>query len=164
MSNLVKAKSWAKHFQLAYTHTGAPAVIEHKVVASGETIEQGHPVTISSEQVSLALYTSGALYGIALAPGEAGDTIPIAVGDRNNVFIGQADGATSALSCPFECDITDSEGSGEGNFEVDVGSSTEDVLWVIGKVPGDLASDATTPPRVFFQILRSQYDGLVAAR
>lgn len=162
MSNAVKAKSWLPHFQLAYTLTGAPPVIEWEVVASGEEIEFGMPVTKASNKVSEATATSGALYGVALAAGDEGDSIPVAVGDRNNVFIGRADAKTDTLDFPMECDII-VDGT-TGNFLADVGASAEDVLNVLGKVVGDDDTDTDDPGRVYFQIKRSQWDSLVAAR
>lgn len=160
MSNSVKSKSWVPHFALAYTTTGGPPVIEHKVIASGQTIEKGMALTISSEEVSEAASTSGTLYGIALADGAATETIPVAVGCHTNVFIGRVDADASSLTTPLECDIVEVS----NDHRVDIGASTEDVLRVIGKVPGDDFDDTTYLPRVFFQILRSSYDGRVAAR
>lgn len=162
MSNTVKAKSWLPHFQLAYTTTGAPPVIEWATIATGETIEMGMPLVIASSEVSEAASNSGALYGVALAAGDAGDKIPVAVGDRNNVFVGRADAKTDSLDFPMECDIVQNGTS--GNWEADVGASVEDVLQVQGKVVGDDDTDTDNPGRVYFQIKRSQYDEITAAR
>lgn len=160
MSNAVKSKSWVPHFALAYTTTGGPAVITHEVIASAQTIEKGMALTKASDEVSEAASTSGALYGIALADGVAEDTIPVAVGCSTNVFIGRVDADASSLNVPLECDIVEVS----NDHRVDIGASTEDVLRVIGKVPGDDFDDTTYLPRVFFQILRSSYDGRIAAR
>lgn len=160
MSNAVKAKSWAPHFSLAYTTTGGPPVLEHKTVADGETIEKGMALTISGDEVSEAASTSGALFGIALADGVAEDVIPIAVACPENVFVGQVDADASSISLPLECDLV--EVSNE--HRVDFGSSTEDVFRVFAKVEGDDFDDTTDLPRVYFSIIRSQYDGRVAAR
>lgn len=162
MGNSVKADAWYKHFRFAYTLNGAVPIVMHHVIADGETIEEGMALTISSNKVSEAASTSGALYGIAGADGDAGDSIPVYVGDRNNVFIGQCDAKTESLSFPMECDIVE-DGTTDGHL-VDVGASTEDVLHLLGKVPGDDDTDTTDPGRVFFQIKRSQFDALVAAR
>lgn len=160
MSNAVKAKSWLPHFSLAYTTTGGPPVVEHKVVASGQTIEKGMALTISGDEVSEAAANSGTLFGVALADGDAGDTIPIAVGCAENVFMGKVDADASSISLPLECDIVEVD----DEHRVDFGSSTEDVLRVFAKVPGDDFSDTTNLPRVYFSIIRSSYDGRVAAR
>lgn len=160
MSNAVKAKSWTPHFSLAYTTTGGPPVLEHKVVASGQTIEKGMALTISGDEVSEAASTSGTLFGIALAGGAAGDTIPIAVACPENVFMGRVDADASAISLPLECDLVEVN----GDHRVDFGASVEDVFRVFAKVPGDDFDDTTDLPRVYFSIIRSAYDGRVAAR
>lgn len=158
MSNTVKAKSWLKNFQLAYVKSGGNPVTDWRVCDGA--VSEGAPVVLSTGKVAEAATSSGVLYGIALAAGADGDSIPIAVGDRENVFVGQADAATSGIAPPAECDIaiTDSK------FYVDIGSSTEDVLHVIGKPESDDESDSTDPGRVYFQIKRSSWDALVSAR
>ena len=161
MSNSVKANSWLSHFQLAYTLTGAPPVIEWEVVADGEEIEFGMPVTKATNEVSEAVATSGALYGVALSAGIAGDEIMVAVGDRNNVFVGEADAKTDTLTFPMECDIIK---DGTKGFLVDIGASEEGVCNVLGKVVDDDDTDTDDPGRVYFQIKRSQWDSIVAAR
>lgn len=160
MSNAVKAKSWLPNLRLAYTLTGAPAPIEWETVASGESIVEGGAVTKSFGEISAATATSGSLYGVALAAGEEGDEIPVAVGDRNTVFMGQCDEAIGSNTFPKEADIVITS----DEFFVDIGKTTEGVLQAIGAVPGDDTSDGDDPGRVFFVIKRSQYDTLVAAK
>lgn len=159
MANLPKAKSWPKGFYPAYSTGGRPTVVWKEVVTTA--VKKGDAVIQSSNKVTLALSNSGALYGVAGADGAVGDTIPIYVGDRNTVFIGQVTAAdVSAVAWPIECDI---EG-GTGEMTINHDASTEDVVYVIGPVPEDDDTDTTTGCRVYFQILRSTYDFLVAAR
>lgn len=161
MSNAVRAKSWPSNFQFAYTVDGGEPTVEHRVIASGNTILKGDPLVLSSGEVAEAATTSGTLYGIAASDGAEGDEIMVYVGDRRNVFIGQADGDYSASNFPFECDIV---GDGGDYWLIDIGASVEDVIQCIGKPDGDDDSDTTDPGRVYFKIKRSSYDELVAAR
>lgn len=161
MSNAVRAKSWPKNFQFAYTEDGGEPTVDHRTIATGETILKGDPVVLSSGEIAEAATDSGTLFGIAAAGGSAGDEIMVYVGDRRNVFLGQADGDYSAKTFPFECDIVDDGGD---YWLVDIGASVEDVLQCIGKPEGDEADDTTDPGRVYFKIKRSSYDELVAAR
>lgn len=159
MSNAQKAKTWFKSFRIAYTLTGAPPVIAWRTTA--EEIFEGDPLTISSNEVSEAAADSDTLFGVAAAHGASGDVIPIWVGDRNNVFIGQADDDTGTLSAlPTVCDIVE----GSDGWKIDVGNNDEDVVRVLDYVPGDDTSDASEPGRYYFQIERSSWDGLVAAK
>lgn len=159
MSNAVKAKAWASGFSLAYTTTGAPPVIMWHACAAA--VKRGDAVILNNLKVQIALATSGTLYGVALASGAVDDVIPIAVGDRNNVFVGQADDKTEIITAfPHECDII----GATGVMKLDIGASVEDVAHCLGYVPGDDKADATVPGRVYFQIKRSSFDELVAAR
>jgi hypothetical protein len=161
MSNTVRAASWLKGFSLAFTKNGTSPIIEWETIASGETIVKGAPVTKASGVISLGATDSGALYGVADADGTAGDVIPVIVGDENNVFQAQADDDTGGISnFPLYCDIVQ---DADDYWVVNIGTTTEQVLRVIGKVPEDDEDDATVPGRVFFQIHRSQYNGFVAA-
>lgn len=160
MSNAVRAKSWAKNFQFAYTVDGGEPTIKWYDVATGETILKGDPLVLSSGDVAEGASDSGALFGIAGADGDAGDSIPVYVGDRRNVFLVQTDGDYSAKTYPFECDIV-----ADGDYWVaDIGASVEDVLHCIGKPDGDEDDDTTDPGRVYCMIKRSEFDALVAAR
>lgn len=160
MSNLIKAKSWKDRFQCRETVHGGPPHIEWLEVASGETILDGDPIVLSSGKAAEGAANSGALYGVAGADGDAGDMIPVYVADTENIFEGQADAATSTVTKGLTCDIV---GSGT-NWLVDIGASVEDVIQVLGCVPGDDTSDSTTPGRVKFIIIRSEYLSLLAAQ
>lgn len=158
MSNAVRAQSWPANFQLAYTKSGGNPVTDWRVCDGA--VHSGAPVVLSTGKVAEAGATSGALYGVALAAGADGDSIPIAVGDRENIFVGQADAKTEDIAPPAECDIVK---SGD-DFLIDIGASVEDVIHVIGKPPEDDQTDTTDCGRVYFQIKRSEWDALVAAR
>ena len=159
MSNAVKAQSWAKHFSFAFTEHGGPPVIMHHEIASGQTIEKGMPLVLADDKVSEGATNSPLLYGMANAPGVAGDFIPVLVGDRGTIFVGQMDADPSALHYPMECDIVEQSTV----WKVDVGGSVEDVLLLLMPVPGDDLTDTTDVARVYFKIKRSSYDQLVAA-
>lgn len=161
MSNAVKSKSWLPHFRLAYTTTGGPAPLEWKTIATGQTIAEGAPLTITDDEVSAATATSGTLYGVAAAGGAAGESIPVYLATPENVFMGRVGADASAWDGPPEsCDVS----IVTGDFRVNLAGSTEEVLQVVAKVPGDDFDDDTVLPRVFFTIKRSQYDGRVAAK
>lgn len=159
MANATKAKSWPKSFAPAYSMGDHFTIVWKTVVTLG--FKKGDAVIQSGADVTLAVSTSGALYGIAGADGAIGDSVPIFVGDRNNVFIGQITAAdVSASAWPLECDIEGASGAMLVNHD----ASTEDVIYVIEPVSEDDQTDATDGCRVYFQILRSTYDLLIAAR
>ena len=158
MANLAKAKSWFKSFRIAYTKTGAPAMLAWR--EAGEAIYEGDPLTIALNKVSEGAANSGALYGIALADTDIGDDVPIAVADESTVYMGQADDDTGTLTdLPQLVDIVE----GSDGWKIDVGGNTEKVIRVLDYVPGDDTSDTLTPGRFYFQIHRSQWNELVAA-
>lgn len=160
MSNAKVAKTWPKHFALARSVSKNPTIV-YMTIASGNTIEKGMALALSSGEVAEAASTTAQLFGIAAADGDAGDEIPVYAGDRNNVFRGQVDNADiSSQTYPAECDIV--EVSGE--HRVDIGASVEDVLLVLGPYEEDDLTDTTDGARVEFQIKRSSYDDLVAGR
>lgn len=159
MANARAAKTWPKHFALDHSRTKNPVIVFKTVVSAD--VERGMALVLSSNKVAEAASNSGSLFGIALAAGAVGDSIPVAVGCQENVFIGQVDNADiSALSFPFTCDLV--EVSNE--HRVDVGASVEDVFNVVEPVSEDDLTDTTDGARVRFQILRSTYDNLVAAQ
>ena len=159
MANLIAARSWVKGFQPAYSMGDHFTIVWKTAVTLG--FKKGDAVIQSGADVTLALSNSGALYGVAGADAAIGDTVPIFVGDRNNVFVGQITAAdVSASAWPLECDI---EG-GTGAMLVNHDASTEDVIYIIEPVAEDDKTDTTTGCRVYFQILRSTYDLLIAAR
>lgn len=159
MSNAQKAKSWPKSFAFAYSVGDHPTIVWKTAVTLG--FAKGDAVIQSGLDVTLALSSSAALYGIAGADAAIGDTVPIFVGDRNNVFIGQVTAANiSAVAFPIECDIEGATGVMTINHDL----STEDVVYVIETVKEDDLTDTTDGARVYFQILRSTYDLLVAGR
>lgn len=156
MANTAKAKTWFKSFRVAYTKTGAPPVIVWRTTS--EAIYEGDPLVIALNLVSEAAATSGVLYGIALADTASGASCPIAVGDVNTVFMGQADDDTGTLTdLPQLVDIVE----GSDGWKVDVGATAERVIRVIDYVPGDDTSDTAEPGRLYFQIHRSSWDELV---
>lgn len=158
MGNAQRAKTWFKSFRVAYTKTGAPPVIVWRT--AGEALYEGDPVVIASNAVSEAAANSGALYGVCLADTASGSEAPIAVADENTVFVGQADDDTGTLTdLPQAVDIVE----GTDGWKVDVGATTEQVVRVIDYVPGDDTSDTAEPGRLYFQILRSQWNEFVAA-
>lgn len=160
MSNAKAAKSWPKHFALAFSRSKNPTIV-HMTISDDGDIEKGMALTLTSGEVMEAASNDGQLFGIAAADGESGDEIPVYAGDRNNVFIGQVDDADiSTQTYPVECDIV--EDSGE--HRVDIGASVEDVLLVLGPCTEDDLDDTTDGARVYFQIKRSSFDDLVAAR
>jgi len=159
MANAKAAKSWPKHFALAKSRSKNPTIVHKEVVTAA--VEKGMALVLSSGKVEEAASNSAQLFGIALADGATEDVIPVAVGDRNNVFIGQVDDADiSSTTFPFECDIVEVS----DDHRVDVGASTEDVILVIEPVAEDDLDDTTDGARVYFQIKRSSYDDLVAGR
>lgn len=159
MANATKAKSWPKSFAPAYPMGDHFTIVWKTAVTLG--FAKGDAVIQSGADVTLALSNSGALYGIAGADAAIGDTVPIFVGDRNNVFIGQVTAAdVSASAWPLECDIEGATGAMTINHD----ASTEDVVYVIEAVSEDDQTDTTDGCRVYFQILRSTYDLLIAAR
>lgn len=159
MSNAKAAKSWPTHFALARTVSKNPTVIWMEVVTGA--VEKGMALKLNSGKVDEAASSTGQLFGIAASDGDVGDVIPVYAGDRNNVFVGQVDNADiSSQTYPAECDIV--EVSNE--HRVDIGASTEDVLLVLYAESSDDLTDTTDGARVYFQIKRSSYDDLVAAR
>lgn len=160
MSNSVKADSWKPRFSIAKTESGGPPVIEYLTVADGETILEGDPIVLSSGEAAEGAATSGQLYGIAASNGDAGDSIPVWVGNTDNIFIGQADAKTEDIAPGSTCDIV---GSGT-NWLLDIGASTEDVVIIVDHVPGDADDDSTDCGRLYFKIVRSQYLGYLAAQ
>lgn len=161
MGNANKAKTWFPHFKLGYTLTGAPAPVEHWPIASGVTVVAGAPVLLDDGEIVLATATSGTLYGIANGNGEAGDTIPVLVGDRNTVFVGRSNAKTENITAfPAEADIV----AVSDEWRVNIGASVEGVLQVVSLVQDDDDEDNTVPGRVYFKIKRSQWDQLVAAK
>lgn len=159
MSNVTKAKSFTKHFALARTVSKNPTIVWKEVVTAA--VEKGMALIITNGKVSEAISTSGQLFGIAGADGAVGDVIPVYAGDRNNVFVGQVDNADiSAVTYPMECDLVEVS----NDHRVDIGSSVEDVFLVLGPETSDTLDDTDAGARVYFQIKRSQYDDLVAAR
>lgn len=160
MANTVAAKSWPKNFQLAYALTLAPEII-HMEVKNLTVMVNGAAVILDTGEVDLALSTSGTLFGIALAglTGDGTETVPVAVGSDKNMFIGQADAATSAVVEAAECDIIIST-----DYFLDIGSSVEDVIRIVTHVLGDDQSDATDPGRLYFQIKRSSFNEYIATR
>jgi len=159
MANAIKAKTWLKHFSLAYTLNGNQPTIMWKTVVTA-AIEKGMAVILSTNSIAEAASTSGILFGVAAADGEVADVIPVYVADRNNVFVGQVDNADiSAQAFPVACDLV--EVSNE--HRVDIAESTEKVFTAIAAVSGDTLTDTTDGARVYFQIVRSSFDLLVAA-
>jgi len=160
MSNANKAGAWNKRFSVAFTLTGAPEMVQEYVLASGQSVIVGDPVKFhtSASTIDKAAKTDGALLGFALEAGSAGDSILVAVADRNTVFMAQADAKTSDVVLPLVCDIVDSG----AEWKVDIGATAQQVIRVIGLVPGDDTSDTTDPGRVLFVVQRSEWDGLVA--
>jgi hypothetical protein len=159
MANAKAAKSWPKHFALARTVSKNPTIVWMTVVSAA--VEKGMALILSSGKVAEAASNSGQIFGIAAADGDVGDEIPVYAGDRNNVFVGQVDNADiSSQTYPFECDLV--EVSNE--HRVDVSASVEDVFLVLGPETSDDLDDTTDGARVYFQIKRSSYDDLVAAR
>ena len=161
--NLVKAKSWFQRFAVAFTLTGSPALVLHKPVAASQTIRVGDPVTISGGELSTGLATDNLMYGVAMGnvvttAGNELTDCPVAVADRNTVFVGQADAASNGINDGAECDIIASGTS----WLVDIGASLKGVCLIVGHVPGDIVADATTAGRLHFIWKRSQWDLLVA--
>lgn len=159
MANAKAAKSWAPHFSLAYSRSKNPTVVWMEVATAA--VEKGMALDLDGGKVHEAVSTDGQIFGIAGADGAVGDDIPVWAGDRNNVFVGQVDNADiSAQTYPAECDLV--EVSTE--HRVDIGASTEDVFLVLGPVEEDDLDDTTDGARVYFQVKRSSFDDLVAAR
>ena len=161
MSNAYKASAWFKRFKIAFTITGAPEIVQKYTIASGQTIIVGDPVVFhtSASTIDKGASDSGALLGFAIEGGTGGDEILVAVADRNTVFMAQADAVTSGVTLPLVCDIVASGSS----WKADIGATTEQVIRIIGLMPGDDTSDSTNPGRVLFVVQRSEWDGLVAA-
>jgi len=158
MANTVKAKSWLPGFSVAYTLTDAPAQIVWRTVGA-VALKKGDSVVLGANLLTIGLSNSPLLYGVCLADGDVGDEIPVAVADTNTVFVGQADAVTSGVTAPHVCDIV----GGTGAQLVDIGSDTEKVINILRLVPGDDTADATDCGRVYFQIIRSQFDNRVDA-
>ncbi len=158
MANTVKAKSWLPGFTIAYTLNDAPAVLQWCTVGA-VALKKGDAVIMDTNVLIIALANSPLIYGVCLADGDVGDSIPVAVADVNTVFVGQADEITSGVTAPDICDIK----GGTGAQLVDIGENTDKVVNVLRVVPGDDTSDATDIGRVYFQFIRSQFDNRVDA-
>lgn len=159
MANSEKAKSWPKHFAFAYSQGGADApILEWK--EANASIEKGMPLVLNGNKVEEAAADSDQLYGIAGSDADSGENLMVIVGHPDNVFVGQTDGDHSSQNYPFVCDIVESS----NEWRVDFGNNDEDVLNVIGPVPGDDDTDTTDPGRVYFQIHRSSYDQRMGAK
>ena len=161
MSNKIRAKSQHPGFQLAYTTTGGPAIIEWKEVKTA-AVKYGDSVVIDPNdgKVSIGLAASGTLYGVAAAGGAIGGKIPIWVGTETNVFMGRPNADATGIDIPLNCDIIGATGAQLLN----IGADAKEVVRILGYVPTDDATDDTNHPRVFFTIIRSSYDGRVAAK
>lgn len=152
-----------KKLSVAYTLTGAPAVVEHFTVKSGQSFAAGEPVIFSSGELQRAAATSGTILGVALEDGTAGEKCAVAVADRNTVFMGLTDGTSASftLGVLTECDLAVANTS-EWNINPD--AVVEGVLQLVGPVPNEELDDATNGALYYFQIKRSAWDGLVAAK
>lgn len=156
MANTVKAKSWLPGFSVAYTLNGGPPLIQWCTVGA-VALKKGDAVIMTANVLLIALADSPLIYGVCLSGGIAGAVIPVAVADVNTVFVGQADAITSGVTTPDICDII----GGTGAQLIDIGANAELVVNVFRVVPGDDTSDATDCGRVYFQIIRSQFDNRV---
>lgn len=152
-------------FILAQSMSAQMAPIHYPVAAS-QTIAEGDAVILSSGLVQIALSSSGALLGVAAAPITTGasvdrdDTIPVYPAIPSLVFEGQCSGDSTAALVGTAVDI---EGA-TGVMEVNENATTEQVIQIIGlKSDVDPALELGTNDRVFFTIIRSQFDGRVAA-
>lgn len=167
MGNSARAKSWFPNVILAYTKTGSPAAIKYHTVKTGVQLETGVPVIKDDLDVDAATAESGTIYGFTIAPGDGDSsdpfekTIPIILADRNHVFMARADEETDTISAlPLLCDLVNSD----GHWRADIGANEEDVLRVVNLVEGDDDEDDDEPGRVLFEVHRSSYDGLIAAK
>lgn len=165
MANTEKAKSWFRRFRVAFTLTGGPPVVEDSPLAASQTILEGDPLTISSGDISEATALSGAIYGVAAetattTAADEGTEIGVYVADRVNIFVGQANAASSGINDGSECDIVVSSNV----WRLNIGASTKGVALVVGHVTGDDTSDSTDYGRLHFVWKRSQWDALVAAK
>jgi len=165
MSNLVRKNTWFQRFSVAFTTTGDPPIVLMEVMAASQTLKVGDPVTKAAGVITKGTDTSGQIYGVCLGAAvttaaNEGTQIPVAVADRNTVFVAQANGATNTIADGAECDIVSS-----GNtWKLEINASTEDVAKIVKHVPGDDITDATYPGRLYFIWVRSQWDNLVAAQ
>jgi hypothetical protein len=149
-----------KKFSVAKTTTGGPELVRRYPVKSGSTIEVGDPVFLDTDTVVLPDETHSFLLGVSLEDGVGadGDSVLVAVGDRNTIFMGMLNQAGT----DYEDEITPCDIVVSGtDFQIDPDANTQDVLQLIGQVEGDDLTDTTNPPRFYFQILRSQWDSLV---
>lgn len=156
MANTVKAKSWLPGFSVAYTLDGGPPLIQWHTVG-GTALKKGDSVIMTANVLLIGEADSPLLFGVCLADGDDGAMIPIAVGCVNTVFVGQANAITSGVTTPDICDIIGSTGA----QLINIGADDEKVVNVLRVVPGDDTSDATDYGRVYFQIIRSQFDNRV---
>ena len=152
MSNLVAARSWPRGFSFAHNTAGAGApVLLYKAVAAGETVDHGELVVLNNNDIEAADAADTAVLGVAAADGEAGDVIPVIAATIENVLIGQCDTSNDALEdydFPMEAAIIETGGV----FYVDLAGVGEEILHVIGPVPGDDQGDDTVVGRVYFVV------------
>ena len=142
--------------------TGGQLVVKEFQVNDTQTIAKGDAVILSSGKASIALSNSGTLLGVSTMPkvtatAAATDVIQVAVGDHNNAFRGQCSG-TFAVASHVGAPV-DIEGT-TGIMEVNEDANTEKVVQVFGYA---LEDEVGANTHVYFTILRSAYNGLVAA-
>ena len=146
------------HFSFAYSTGDHPTIVWKTVVTAA--VVKGMALVLTTGKVDEAEAADVLLFGIAGADGDVGDVIPVYAGDRYNVFSGQVDNADiTASALPLACDLV--EVSGE--HRVDIGATSTQIFYVIESFPEDSLDDTTNAARVYFQILRSSYDLIVAA-
>lgn len=171
MSNAVKADTWFVRFRPAKSLDGAPPRLFWKPTAASQTIVEGDPVTIntSTGEVSLAVGTGGTasetIYGVAAGnvtttASDEKTQLPIWVADRNTIFVGQCDDASTTLEDGTLCDIVSSGSGAARTWKVDVGTTSTKVVTILEHVGGDSTSDTTDPGRVLFQFGKSSFDRL----
>lgn len=132
-------------------------------VAANQTITAGDAVVLDEEgKVAIATPESGSLLGVAMhgvTTGEsptAKDTLSVCVGTETTIFSGQCSGESALSLLGTNVDI---EGT-TGIMEVDEDASAKAVIRIVELDP---ESDIGENGRVHFIIVRSQYNGFVAA-
>lgn len=160
MSNLVRAKSWLPNIQLAYPDTNtSPEIVWKLIEAATSDVAQGAPViaTAAARTVTLATAASAAIYGIAMAAGVAGDTIPVLAANQDSLFMCKANAALNTITVlPLACDLA----VAAGVWSVNPGAVLVKAVYIIDVMPGDDETDTVTFGRVLFHINKSSYSNL----
>jgi len=161
MPNAQRATSWLPGARLAKSSTGGPDVAVLATVNASTPVNSGDFVTISSGKVTsiaTGAYGNAGIYGVAAHSAAVNGTVLVNVATPENTFIARCKTGASSVAVPgLQCDI---DGTA---MTVAPTVTTHLHVQVVEPNPSDDTSDTTTPGRILFKIIRSQYTALTAA-